>query len=278
MHNPDANRQQASHVWFRGSTFETQWDEDSREHLIVPRDRPVEQYDPASVEPKLYVEFSRLRTLHPVQHDLPQAKNLVTDFCHRFGPPWEGSPHHPLGTLTVEAITRCAVLVWQALRCYQLLKAGRKSELRRHLEEINRPDPLLWSLDARTVPEQQIPVSRDYVAPDDYAELRLEVLSHIERTVTAGFDAGGVRLGIEHDYQGRPRITYSYVNLLGVVWMQFYIAMLTEAVFGDCIRCDAQFEKVRSDQKYCSKSCRDRASSAAYYQRNRKGKKGRTKS
>jgi hypothetical protein len=136
----------------------------------------------------------------------------------------------------------------------------------------------LWFPAARGVPDQEVSVQSNYVALDDDNELKRQVLSHIERTVTAGFDVGGVRLGITHDYQGQPRITYSYANLLGVVWMQFYTAMLTEAVFGDCILCGVQFEKVRSDQKYCSKICRDRASSAAYYQRNRKGRKRRSKS
>jgi hypothetical protein len=60
---------------------------------------------------------------------------------------------------------------------------------------------------------------------------------------------------------------WGFKSLLGAMWFQMRMFMLSDRTYERCPRCNEPFYKSRRNKKYCSERCSNRASAARSYER-----------
>lgn len=229
-------------------------------------------HDPMIEASDAYLFFCRLSRLIDMGWTTSRVINEVMKFVHKYGPPWYAQYaklHTPPfddtfdGPLTVDGILWESLKMSLALDAYRMLadftddvRAPRM--LKKHMEKvfkINEQFPDFYEVPVTPLSEKPLPLDTDVQVAKAASAL-------ITECVNEGLRKTRVQLGLinkpEKDLAlGAWAPRYTFENLMGAMWLQFYLEILDNGRLRECgnEHCRRLFSASRSNKTYCSKEC-----------------------
>jgi len=229
-------------------------------------------HDPIIEAPDVYLHFCRLSRLIDMGWSAKRVINEVVKFVHKYGPPWYAQYaklHTPPfddpfdGPLTMDGILWESLKMSLALDAYRMLadftddvRAPRT--LKKHMEKvfkIHKQFPDFYEVPVLPLSEKPLPLDTD-------GQIAKAGTSLVMECVNEGLRKTRVQLGLTSKLEkdlavGAWASKYNFENLMGAMWLQFYLEILDNGRLRECgnENCRRLFPASRSDKEYCSKEC-----------------------
>lgn len=246
-------------------THELQSSEDIEKEYIQIHDPMIEASD-------AYLFFCRLSRLIDMGWSASRVINEVMKFVHKYGPPWYAQYaklHTPPfddtfdGPLTVDGILWESLKMSLALDAYRMLAdftddVRAPSMLKKHMErvyKVNERFPDFYEVPVAPLSEKPLPLDTDVRVAKAAGALVTECLNE-------GLRKTRVQIGLTNKPEkdltlGAWEPKYTFENLMGAMWLQFYLEILDNGRLRECgnENCRRLFPASRSNKAYCSKGC-----------------------
>jgi hypothetical protein len=229
-------------------------------------------HDPMAEAADVYLHFCRLSRLVDMRWSTNRIINEIAKFVHKYGPPWYAQYaklHTPPfddtfdGPLTIDGILWESLKMSLALDAYRMLadfiddvRAPRM--LKKHMEKvykIHKQFPDFYEVPFVPLSEKPLPL-------DTESQISKAGTALVIECINEGLRKTGVQLGLTSKLEkglavGAWAPKYKFKNLMGAMWLQFYLEILDKGRLKECgnENCRRVFPASRSDKKYCSKEC-----------------------
>jgi hypothetical protein len=229
-------------------------------------------HDPMVEAADVYLHFCRLSRLVDMGWSTKRIIDEVVKFVHKYGPPWYAQYaklHTPPfddtfdGPLTIDGILWESLKMSLALDAYRMLadftddvRAPRA--LKKHMEKvykIHKQFPDFYEVPILPLSEKPLPL-------DTESQISKAGTALVMECANEGLRKTGVQLGLASKLEkglavGAWAPQYNFENLMGAMWLQFYLEILDNGRLRECgnENCRRLFPASRSDKEYCSKEC-----------------------
>ena len=232
-------------------------------HVLIcsATDMLVSQYNPLIDYPNLYLEFIRLplgrEALEPIAKFANLYGPLGADLVHAALMPGDSIVHHgELADHWLREIVdlRDAVYVWQ------LARRGKTKELREHIEWTSRA--VIYRSDNRSavICSKEIRAEVYDAIKKRKRELVVPAMLYVQNAINKSL-LNRSRSFMFSDFSDlkNPTMRSGPKGLIGALWLQFANDVHARKVPAQCGHCRRVYVPTRSDARYCSNSCRQKA-------------------